>query len=143
MAGFSTAPLEDLYSPPISDAIAGYQAVNVESQILNPSSLLNWMKKLIALRKQYKVFGRGSLVVLSAISNKKILVYVRKYEKETVLVVASLSSCAESVYLDLSEFAGLTPVEMFGGNRFPTVGEKPYQLTLVPYGFFWFLLEGA
>ena len=139
-AGFSQAPFEQLFLPPIMDPVTGFQALNVQQQQLDPSSLLNWMKQLIRLRKCYKVFGRGSIEILTP-SNRKILAYVRKYENETVLVVANLSRYPQAAELPLSAYQGVAPVEMFGLSTFPIVSDAPYVITLGPYQFYWLLLS--
>ncbi|MBX6340880.1 MAG: maltose alpha-D-glucosyltransferase, partial [Thermomicrobiaceae bacterium] len=139
-AGFSDAPRQSLYLPVISDAEYHYEAVNVEAQQNNPSSLLWWMKRLIALRKRYQAFGRGSLEFLQP-ENRKVLVFLRRYGDEQILVVANLSRFAQAVELDLSAHRGMVPVEMFGQVEFPPIGELPYFLTLGPHSFYWFRLE--
>jgi maltose alpha-D-glucosyltransferase/alpha-amylase len=141
-AGFSRADPARLFAPLIMDPVYGYQAVNVESQERSPYSLLNWMKRLIALRKQLRVFGRGTLEILPA-ANRKILAYVRRYEDETVLCVANLARTVQPVELNLSAFKGLTPVELLGLTEFPRIGELPYFLTLPGYTFYWFRLQQA
>jgi maltose alpha-D-glucosyltransferase/alpha-amylase len=140
--GFSRTDPAQLYAPLIMDPVYGYQAINVEAQERSAFSLLNWMKRLIALRKQSKVFGRGTLEFLPT-ANRKILTYVRKYEDETVLCVANLSRTLQPVELDLSRFSGLTPVEMLGLTEFPRIGELPYFLTLPGYNSYWFRLQAA
>ncbi|MGH7318986.1 MAG: maltose alpha-D-glucosyltransferase [Candidatus Rokuibacteriota bacterium] len=139
-AGFSRADPEGLYSPVIADPIYGYQAVNVEAQRRAASSLLSWMRRLIATRKQSRVFGRGALRFLNP-ANTRVLAHLREYEGETVLVVHNLAGSAEPVELDLREFRDAVPVEMLGGTRFPAVGERPYELTLGPFGFYWLQLS--
>ncbi|HVD92423.1 MAG TPA: maltose alpha-D-glucosyltransferase [Vicinamibacterales bacterium] len=139
-AGFSRTDPARLYAPPIMDPVSGYQAINVESQEGSPFSLLNWMKRLIALRKQTKVFGRGTLEFLSN-PNRKILAYVRRYQDEVVLCVANLSRTVQPFELDLSAFKGMTPVEMLGLTEFPRIGDAPYFLTLPGYNFYWFRLQ--
>jgi len=139
-AGFSIAPPDRLYSPPISDPVYGTAAVNVEAQLRDRSSLLHWMRNMIRLRKQFRVFGRGSMEFL-AVANRKILAFVRRWESDTILCVANLSRHAQPVELDLQEFAGLAPVEMLGYTTFPAIGERPYVLTLGGYGFYWFELR--
>jgi len=139
-AGFSRADAAQLYSPVIMDPVYGYQATNVEAQLRNPSSLLNWMKRLIKLRKQYPVFGRGAIEFCHP-TNQKVLVYVRKGAGQTVLVVNNLSRFVQPVQLDLSQYNGWTPVEIMGETTFPQIGELPYFLTLGPHGFYWFRLE--
>ncbi len=138
-AGFSKADPQRLYLPPIMDAIYGYEAVNVEAQQRESASLLNWMKRLIAVRRSSKVFGRGRLRMLLP-GNRKILAYVREYEEEIVLCVANLSRTAQPVELDLSRYQGLVPVELLGQTAFPPITEVPYLLTLHRYGFYWFRL---
>ena len=138
-AGFSRADPQRLYLPPIMDPIYGYEAVNVEAQSREPSSLLNWMKRLIAVRKGHKAFGRGKLKFLHP-GNRKILAYVRQYDGDAILCVANLSRTAQPVELDLSDFKGYVPVELMGRTPFPAIGELPYLLTLAGYGFYWFYL---
>jgi maltose alpha-D-glucosyltransferase/alpha-amylase len=144
---FSRADPGSLVLPPIMDPLYGYQTVNVEAQTRDPHSMLNWMRRMLSIRKQQKVFGRGSLRLLYP-TNRHVLAYLREYEDadnpETLLCVANLSRSAQAVELELSAFAGRVPVEMLGGSAFPPVGQLPYLLTLPPYGFYWFLLaEGA
>jgi maltose alpha-D-glucosyltransferase / alpha-amylase len=141
-AGFSRTDPARLYAPPIMDPVYGYQALNVESQERSPFSLLNWMKRMIALRRQFKVFGRGTLEFLG-VPNRKILAYVRRHEDEVVLCVANLSRTVQPVELDLSAYAGMTPVEMLGLTEFPRIAPTPYFLTLPPYYFYWFRLQLA
>ncbi len=139
-AGFSKADAAQLYSPVIADPVYGYQATNVEAQLRNPSSLLNWMKRLIKLRKQYPVFGRGAIEFCYP-ENRKVLVYIRRGEGQTVLVVNNLSRFVQPVELDLRKYDGWTPIEIIGETPFPRIGELPYFLTLGPHGFYWFRLE--
>ncbi len=135
-AGFSRANPAKLYSPVIMDPVWGYEAINVEAQQNDPSSLLNWMRNMIALRKLFQVFGRGLLRFLDP-SNRKILAYIRQYDGETVLCVANLSRFAQPVQLDLPGMEGMVPVEMLGYVEFPPITRAPYSLTLGPYGFLW------
>lgn len=139
-AGFSNVNPQKLYLPVIIDPEYHYETINVETQQANPSSLLWWMKRIIATRKGLSCFGRGSLKILYP-DNPKILAFLREYNEERVLVVVSLSQFSQPVELDLSSFSGTAPVEIFSTNRFPVVKETPYQLTLGGYGYFWFLLE--
>ncbi len=138
-AGFSRANPQQLYLPAIMDPVYGFQAINVETQAADPSSLLNWMRRMIAVRQQLSVFGRGEMTLLYP-RNRKILAYVREYEDEKVLCVANLSRSAQAVELDLARFRGSVPVELTGRSAFPPVGDLPYLLTLPAYGFFWFIL---
>ena len=139
-AGFSRANPQKLYLPVIIDPEYHYEAVNVEAQEANPQSLLWWMRRLVAVRRRHRAFGRGSLVMLNP-ENPRVIAWIREYEGERILVVANLSRFTEFVELDLSAYAGLRPVELFGGTRFPTIGNQPYFFTLGPYSFFWFQLE--
>jgi maltose alpha-D-glucosyltransferase/alpha-amylase len=139
-AGFSRANPQSLYLPVNIDPEYHYETVNVEAQHNNPSSLLWWMKRLIALRKRYRAFGRGSIDFLYP-DNRKVLAFVRRYERETILVVANLSRFVQFVELDMQAFKGSTPVELFGRTEFPKIGELPYFITLGPHAFYWFLLE--
>ncbi len=138
-AGFSRADPQRLYLPTIQDPLYGFQAVNVEAQQNDPSSLLNWMRRMINVRKNHTVFGRGEMRLLYP-SNRKVLAYIRETEDESVLCVANLSRSAQAAEIDLSEFRGRVPVELTGRSPFPPIGELPYLLTLPAYGFFWFLL---
>jgi maltose alpha-D-glucosyltransferase/alpha-amylase len=139
-AGFSDANPQQLYLPVITDPEYRFEAVNVEAQQANPTSLLWWMKRLIALRKQSRALRQGELEVLHP-SNSKVFAFLRRSEEETVLVVANLSRFHQWLELDLSRFEGVTPVEMAGLSRFPTVSAAPYRLSLAPHGFIWFRLE--
>jgi maltose alpha-D-glucosyltransferase/alpha-amylase len=139
-AGFSTAIPARLYSPVIMDPLWGYEAVNVEAQQGDPSSLLNWMRNMIALRKLFSVFGRGSMKFFDP-ANRKILAYMRQYQDQRVLCVANLSRFAQPVDLDLSEAEGAIPVEMLGYVEFPPIERRPYRLTLAPYSFLWLELQ--
>ena len=138
--GFSRCDPGRLFLPAIMDPVYGYDAINVEAQERSPFSLLHWMKRLIALRKQHAVFGRGSIQFIST-ANRKVLTYVRRFDNEIALCVANLARTVQPVEIPLRDFAGLTPVEMLGRTEFPRIGEHPYFLTLAPYGFYWFLLQ--
>jgi maltose alpha-D-glucosyltransferase/alpha-amylase len=141
-AGFSRADPQRLYLPVIMDPIYGFQAVNVEAQSRDGSSLLNWTRRILAVRKQLQCFGRGSLEFVRA-QNRKVFAYIRRMPGEIVLCVANLSSTAQAVEIDLAEFKGLVPVELLGRNAFPPIGELPYFLTLQAHGFFWLLLSDS
>ncbi|HET6764829.1 MAG TPA: maltose alpha-D-glucosyltransferase, partial [Longimicrobiaceae bacterium] len=138
--GFSRAEAARLFLPVITDSVYGFQAINVEAQQRSPYSLLNWMKRLIQVRKAHHAFGRGTIEFLEP-ENPHVLAYLREHEGDTVLVVNNLSEQAQAVQLDLSRFAGRTPVELLGNTPFLPVDETPYALTLSPYGFFWFALR--
>jgi maltose alpha-D-glucosyltransferase/alpha-amylase len=140
-AGFSRANPQRLYLPTIIDPEYHFEAINVEAQQNNPNSLLWWMRRLIALRKRYRAFGRGSMQFLYP-DNAKVLAFVRSWEGEHILVVANLSRFVQHAEFDLSEYAGSTPIELFGRTHFPRVGETPYAFTLGPHTFYWFALEG-
>jgi maltose alpha-D-glucosyltransferase/alpha-amylase len=139
-AGFSRADPARLFAPPIQDPVYGYQGLNVEAQERYPFSLLNWMKRLISARRQHRVFGRGTLEFV-ACANRKVLAYLRRDDKETILVVANLSRTVQPAPLDLKAFAGLTPIEMGGLTEFPQIGDEPFFLTLGPYASYWFALQ--
>ncbi len=140
---FSRADPGSLVLPAIMDPLYGYQAVNVEAQSRDPYSLLNWMRRMLSIRRQQKAFGRGALRLLRP-ANRRVFAYLREYTEQdgtdTILCVANLSRSSQAVELDLSAFAGRVPVEMLGGSAFPPIGQLPYLLTLPPYGFYWFLL---
>ena len=122
----------------------GYLSVNVETQAGDPHSLLNWTRRMLAVRKQSKAFGRGTLKMLSP-TNRRILAYTREFtgpdgKHEIILCVANVSRSAQAAELDLSAYVGMVPVEMLGGNAFPPIGQLNFLLTLAPYGFYWFVL---
>ncbi|MDQ1519119.1 MAG: maltose alpha-D-glucosyltransferase / alpha-amylase, partial [Actinomycetota bacterium] len=149
-AGFSTCNPQRLFLPAVIDPEYHYETVNVEAQLDNPDSLLWWVRRLIALRKRHRVFGRGSVELLTP-DNHRVLAFLRRAETtaadgenptdRTVLVVANLSRFAQYVELDLSEFRGRRPVELFGHTTFPAIGDLPYLLTLGPHAFYWLALE--
>ncbi|HOC39182.1 MAG TPA: maltose alpha-D-glucosyltransferase, partial [Thermodesulfobacteriota bacterium] len=139
-AGFSRANPQQLYLPIIIDPQYHYEAINAENEQQNPHSFLWWMKRLIGLRKQFKAFGRGTIQFLQP-ENRKVLAFLRSYEQEHLLVVANLSRFAQSAFLDLTDFQGMIPVELFGRTQFPAIGEEPYFLTLGAHSFYWFSLE--
>ena len=139
-ADFSTTDSARLYLPVINDPIYGYQAVNVATQARQPSSMLNTMKRMIAVRKQCRAFGRGTIEFLRP-RNGTVLAFIRRFEDETILVVANLSERSQPVELDLRAHRGAIPLELLGDTRFPPVGDVPYFLSLGPHGYYWFRLE--
>ncbi len=139
-AGFSEANPQRLYLPVVVDPPFHYEAVNVEAQRDNPHSLLQWMKRTIAIRKSYPVFGRGDLQFIES-DNRRIVAFTRSWQDQTLLVVANLSENAQFAELDLSSYRTRQPVELFGGVRFPPVDDRRYLLTLGPHAFYWFSLE--
>ena len=139
-AGFSSVDHGQLYLPVIADPVYGYEAVNVAAQARQPSSLLNTMRRLLAARRTSSVFGRGSIEFLRS-RNSKVLAFLRRHARETLLIVANLSAAPQPVELGLSAFAGATPIEMLGATAFPTIRTAPYFLSLGPHGFYWFRLE--
>jgi maltose alpha-D-glucosyltransferase / alpha-amylase len=141
-AGFSTADSQRLILPIIIDHEYHYQTVNVEAQERNRHSLLWWIRRLIAMRKQFKAFGRGTIEFLSP-ENPRVLAFIRSHGNEQILVVANLSRFVQYVELDLSRFKGSAPIELFGRTQFPRIGELPYLLTLGPHMFDWFSIEGG
>ncbi len=147
MRGSPSVTPHDSTFPVIMDPIYGYQVVNVEAQLSDQSSLLHWTRNMIALRKLFQVFGRGTLTFLNP-ANRKILAYLRDLDRgdgthETILCVANLSRFAQPVALDLAPFAGMEPVEMLGYVSFPTITEAPYSLSIAPYSFIWLELQPA
>ncbi len=138
-AGFSRADPQQLYLPVILDPIYGYQALNVESESRDASSLLNWTRRMVSVRKEHPAFGRGTTTLLYP-RNRKVLAYVRHYDGDSILCVANLSRAAQAVELDLAQWKGAVPIELTGRAAFPPVGDLPYLVTLPAYGFYWFLL---
>jgi maltose alpha-D-glucosyltransferase / alpha-amylase len=141
-AGFSIGDPQRLILPIIIDHEYHYQTVNVDAQQRNRHSLLWWMKRLIALRKQYKAFGRGSMELLNP-TNPRVLAFIRRFEDERILIISNLSRYVQYVELDLTRFKGLSPIELFGRTPFPPIGELPYLMTLGPHMFAWFSLEAV
>ena len=141
-AGFSRADPAKLFLLAIQDAIYGFSSVNVESQLASPASLLNWMRRMSSVRRNYRAFGRGGLRFLYP-DNRKVLAYLREYGDEKILCVSNVSGAPQAVELDLSEFRGASPIELTGGSRFPAIGALPYMLTLPSYGFLWLSLDAS
>jgi maltose alpha-D-glucosyltransferase/alpha-amylase len=139
-AGFSRANPQQLYLPVVTDPDYHYAAYNVEASENNPESLLWWMKRLIDVRRRHVVLGRGDISLLQP-ENPKVLAFVRRYQDQRLLVVANLSRSAQYVELDLKEYAGLVPVELFSRQAFPAIREQPLLLTFGPHDFYWFSLE--
>jgi maltose alpha-D-glucosyltransferase/alpha-amylase len=137
--GFSRADFAQLYAPPLMDPVYGYQAVNVEAQLRISTSLLRWLRRFISMRKEHPVFGFGTYTPIET-SNKRIFAHLREWEDDLVLCVHNLARSAQAVELDLSQYEGRFPVELFGRSKFPRIGELPYLLTLAPRGFYWFQL---
>jgi maltose alpha-D-glucosyltransferase/alpha-amylase len=138
-AGFSRANPQQLLLPIIIDPEYNYEAINVENQQKNLSSLLWWTRRVIAMRKNFKAFSRGKLEFLFP-ENAKVLAFLRQHENETVLVVVNLSRFSQVAELDLSRFSGCALMEVFGQNYFPPIKDSPYILTLGPHSHFWFVL---
>jgi maltose alpha-D-glucosyltransferase/alpha-amylase len=138
--GFSRANPENLIVPPIMNPVYGFEAVNVEVQAGDQYSLLNWMRRMLTVRKRQKAFGRGALRFLYP-GNRKVLAFLREYEDETILCVCNLSRVIQAVELGLSAYAGRIPVDLTGGSTFPPIGQLTYLLTLPPFAFYWFLLS--
>jgi len=139
-AGFSRANPQKLVLPVVIDHEYHYQTVNVEAQEANRHSLLWWMRRLIALRKQFRAFGRGTIEFLNP-DNPRAIAFVRSYEDQHILVVANLSRFVQYVEIDLSKYKGMVPVELFGRTAFPAIGERAYLLTLGSHVFYWFALQ--
>jgi maltose alpha-D-glucosyltransferase/alpha-amylase len=137
--GFSRADFAQLYAPPLMDPVYGFQAVNVEAQLRTPTSMLRWLHRFISLRKEHPVFGFGSYEPIET-TNPRIFAHLRRFEDDLVLCVHNLARSAQAVELDLREYEGRYPVELFGRSRFPRIGELPYLLTLGSRGFYWFAL---
>src|SRR5258705_955501 len=139
-AGFSRANPQQLYLPVTIDPEYHYEAVNVENQQKNLSSLLWWTRRVIAMRKNFKAFSRGSLEFLYP-DNAKVLAFLRRWENETIVVVANLSRFSQSAELDLSHFAGCVPMEGFSRNLFRPIRKTRYVITLGPHAYYWFALQ--
>ncbi|MFP4065111.1 MAG: maltose alpha-D-glucosyltransferase [Bacteroidales bacterium] len=139
-AGFSNADPQQLFLPLVIDPHHHYTSVNVENQEKNPSSFLWWKRRVIAKRRQYKAFGRGSLQFVNT-NNPKILAFIRAFGDETILVVVNLSRYSQHVELDLSDFAGNTPVEVFSRNEFPVISDEPWSFSMQFKNYFWFELR--
>ncbi|KQP51852.1 maltose alpha-D-glucosyltransferase [Methylobacterium sp. Leaf108] len=140
--GFSRANPAKLFLPSVQDPIYGFDAINVEAQTQSQTSLLNWTRRMIAIRNNSVALGRGAIQFLYP-SNRKVLAWIREFEGERVLCVANLSRAPQAVQLDLSELRSAVPIELTGGSEFPPIGDLPYLLTLPSYGFYWFGLSAA
>ena len=140
-AGFSEANPQQLYLPVILDPEYHYEAVNVETQGRNTSSLFWFMKKMINMRRNHKSFGRGDMKFIS-VENPKVLVFTRTYEDETLLIICNLSKYAQPVEIDLREYSGYVPVEMFSRNAFPMIREdSSYFFTMSAHSYQWYVLQ--
>lgn len=141
-AGFSVANPQKLYLPVISDPVYRYESVNVAAQEENPSSLMWWTKNVLAMRKRLQVFGRGDIVFIES-SNSKVLCFSRSYNKQTIIVVANLSQFSQATTLDLKTFKDCDITEVFSQNKFNSVTDGDYSITLGPYGYFWFQADAS
>jgi maltose alpha-D-glucosyltransferase / alpha-amylase len=142
-AGFSSANPQKLYLPLILDPEYHYESVNVETQLSNTSSLLWFMKRMIAVRKKFRTFGRGSLKFVN-VENPKILAFIRSFEDESLLIVVNLSKFTQAAEVDLLAYKGFVPVDVFSRNRFPVIRDDgQYFFTLAPHSYNWFVLEKA
>lgn len=128
--GFSAADPAQLYLPANQGAIYGYQAVNVERQLAQPESLLQWTRRMIAIRKQHPALSLGTFHDLGG-TNDSVLAFARVHDEQTVLCVHNLSAHAQAAPLKLTR----PMTELMGGREFPTVE----VLTLPGYGSY--LLE--
>src|SRR5262249_12280254 len=131
-AGFSRANPSQLYQAILMDPIYHYQAINVEAQQRSPTSLLNWLRRMIRLRKKYPVFGRGTLQFVPC-ENQRVVAYLREHQDQTVLIVNNLSAFAQPAALDLRAYQGQVPIEMVGNHAFPPIDKQPYFLSLGPH----------
>lgn len=141
-AGFSEANPQKLYLPVISDPVYRYESVNVATQDENPSSLMWWIKNVLAMRKRLNVFGRGDLHFIES-SNSKVLCFARSYEKQNIIVVANLSQFSQATTLDLKSFKDCDITEVFSQNQFMSVTDGEYPITIGPYGYFWFQADAS
>jgi maltose alpha-D-glucosyltransferase/alpha-amylase len=141
-AGFSRADPSQLYQALLLDPIYHYHAINVEAQLRSSTSLLQWLRRLIRIRKKYPVFGRGTLKFVPC-ENRRVVAYLREYQDQAILVVNNLSAYAQPAGLDLKTLAGKVPVELLGNHAFPPIAEQPYFLSLGPHSFYWFRLEDS
>ncbi len=144
--GFSQADFAQLFLPPSMDPVYGFQAVNVEAGLRDPSSFLHWLQRMLAIRRHYQVFATGGIEILPA-DNPSVLAYVRIPEGESgetpVLCVNNLSRFAQAAEIGLGRFEGCVPIELVGRTQFPVVGSGGYFLTLGPHGFYWLELEST
>jgi maltose alpha-D-glucosyltransferase/alpha-amylase len=139
-AGFSSVDSAALYFPVVVDPPYGYQTVNVEAEERTPSSLLHFVRAIVKLRRRYRAFARGTFEPLAP-ENRHVLAFLRRYDDEVILCVNNVAHHAQYVELDLSEFDGWRPIELWSGNGFPKIGALPYLLTLNTRDFLWFKLE--
>ncbi|MDB5105274.1 MAG: alpha-amylase [Fibrobacteres bacterium] len=140
--GFSNANPQRLYLPVIMDPEYHYESVNVENQERNLSSLLWWMRRRLALRQRFPVFGAGTLEFLHP-DNPKVLCFLRRFGEDSILVAVNLSASPQVTSLDLSAYSGYNVEEISSLSRFPPVSTGPYPLMLGPYGYYWLLLKPA
>ena len=131
---------QQLYLPIIIDPEYHYEAINVEKQQKNLSSLLWWTRRVIAMRKSFKAFSRGTIEFLLS-GECQGLAFLRRHEDETILVVVNLSRFAQVAEIDLSRFSGCALREVFSQNVFPVIRKSPYVITLGPHAHYWLALQ--
>jgi maltose alpha-D-glucosyltransferase/alpha-amylase len=142
-AGFSNANPQKLFLPVITDPAYRFESVNVATQEENPSSLMWWIKNVLAMRKRLNVFGRGDLTFIES-TNAKVLCFARSYKNQKVVVVANLSQFSQSTTLDFSAYKDCDVTEAFSQNRFRSITtDGEYPITIGPYGYFWFQVDAS
>ncbi len=139
-AGFSSKGTLGLYSPLISDPVYGYHRVNVETQLKDSDSLLNFMRHIIRCRKQHRALGWGTCEFLEC-ANRGVLAHLRRHDGEDVLALHNLTPATQHVTLGLQCFVGAIPVDVLTRRVLAPVSSKLYELTLAPYEYLWLLLE--
>lgn len=137
--GFSRADPERMCVPVNVDPVHGYQALNVEAQERNPSSLLQWTRRMVGVRKANPAFGQGTYRDIEG-DNPGVLSFVREFDGDIILCVNNMSAFAQAVALDLTEWKGRQVTELIGGSMFADIEDSPYHLTLGSHGFYWLRL---
>ncbi len=133
-AGFSMSNPQRLFLPVIIDPEYHFEAVNVENQARNTSSLLWWMRRMIDLRRRFRAFGRGSIEFLMH-DNPKVLTFVRRHEEEIILVMVNLSRHSQEVEISRPRYAGFVPEDLFSRKRFHEIRDSPYLIILAGHDY--------
>jgi maltose alpha-D-glucosyltransferase/alpha-amylase len=140
-AGFSEADPSLLYSPVITDETYGYHEVNVAAQRDEPGSLLNRMRKMIAVRKAYPTFGRGNLRFIDT-PNPAVFAFTRTYQTHTLLCIHNLSDQPQEANLAVTEAPCETALDLLTGEDEPAVTKGACRVRLPRYGYAWLELRG-
>ncbi len=135
--GFSTAPAERLTLPVIDSGPFSYERVNVETAQRDPDSLLNLMKRAIAVRNRYPTFG-ATLCGPVEVDNPAVLVHRLADDNGTILAAHNLGREPCGGVLNLDSATAASFVEIHGNRAYPERSADARCVELDGYGFRWF-----